>query len=123
MGGHKGFGLALVAEALAGALTGAGTVSADPPVDDQGVLAIAIDVGRMRPLDDFAAEVESFLGYVRDVPAEAGAPPVRIPGESGAEEAAERERDGVPVQDFTWDALHRIAGELGVAPPFAREAF
>lgn len=50
VGGFKGFGLALVAEALAGALTGAGTVTADPVHDDQGVLVIALDIARLRPL-------------------------------------------------------------------------
>jgi hydroxycarboxylate dehydrogenase B len=120
MAAHKGFGLALVAEALAGALTMAGTVTANPPGDDQGVFAIAIDIARLRPLDAFTGEVEGFLGYVRDVPLEPRAPPVRIPGETGAAETTVREAQGVPVQDFTWAALRRIAGELDVPEPVAQ---
>jgi LDH2 family malate/lactate/ureidoglycolate dehydrogenase len=115
--GYKGFGLALVVEALAGALTGAGTVSAHPPNDDQGVLAIAIDVGRLRPLDAFAREVDAMLGYVRSVPLEDGAEPVRAPGESGARTAVERAERGVPVQPFTWARLLRLARDLDVPPP------
>jgi uncharacterized oxidoreductase len=117
MAAHKGFGLALVAEALAGALTGAGTVSGSPEGDDQGVLTIAIDVARMRPLAEFAAEVESFLRYVKDVPLEQDSQPVRAPGESGAAAMRQRETGGVPVQDFTWRQLERIAAELAVSPP------
>ena len=57
-GGPKGFGLGLVAEALAGALTQAGTVSAAPADYLQGVFIVAIDIQGLRPLDDFTAEVE-----------------------------------------------------------------
>jgi len=117
VGGLKGFGLALVAEALAGALTGAGTVAANPEHDDQGVLVIALDITRLRPLDAFATEVEQFITYVRDVPLEHGAPPIRIPGESTHETARQREADGVPVREFTWRALQTLAVEFDVQPP------
>ena len=103
-GGYKGTGLALVAEALAD-LTGSGSVSAAPESDAQGVFCIAIDVARLRPLHDFADEMERMLAYVRDTPLEDGHDAIRFPGESGATAAAERLRDGVPVQQFTWDPL------------------
>jgi LDH2 family malate/lactate/ureidoglycolate dehydrogenase len=120
LGGVKGFGLALVTEALAGALTGAGTVAAEPEHDDQGVLTIAIDVERLRPLPDFTAEVERFIAYVRDVPLEPGADPVRVPGESGEAYRVARTAAGVPVQDHTWAALARLATELGIPAPAVR---
>jgi hydroxycarboxylate dehydrogenase B len=117
VGGVKGFGLALVAEALGGGLSGAGTVSATPAAEDQGVFAIGIDVTRFRPLADFTQEVEAFLGYVKDVPLEPGAEPVRAPGEAGAAMAARRRETGVPVQPFTWDRLAGLADRLGVPMP------
>ncbi len=117
VGGVKGFGLALVTEALAGALTGAGVVSADPQASDQGVLAIGIDIARFRPLAQFTGEVESFLGYVKSVPVETGAAPVRAPAESGAAMAAKRRRAGVPVAAHTWDRLATLSAELGVPMP------
>lgn len=119
-GGHKGFGLALVAEALAGALTTAGTVSptpATPAGERQGALLIALDVAQLRPLDEFAAEVESFLGYLKDTPVAPGADPVRVPGEGGAGTSARRHQEGITVRAFTWDALHRLADDLDVAMP------
>jgi LDH2 family malate/lactate/ureidoglycolate dehydrogenase len=57
------------------------------------------------------------LAYVRDVPLEPGHDAVRFPGESGAAAEAERLRDGVPVQQFTWDRLETVAAELGVPMP------
>jgi len=67
-GGVKGFGLAMIVEALAGALTGAGTVSAHPEHDDQGTLVIALDIASLRPMSDFVAEVEEAITYVREIP-------------------------------------------------------
>ena len=116
-GGYKGTGLALVAEALAGILTGSGSVSAAPESDAQGVFCVAIDVARLRPLDDFADEMERMLAYVRDTPLEDGHDAIRFPGESGATAEAERLRDGVPVQQFTWDRLEVVAADLGVEMP------
>lgn len=117
VGGFKGFGLALVAEALAGALTGAGTVRPGDVPDDQGVLLVAIDVARMRPLGDFTAEVERFLGYVLDVPREDGAPPLHVPGAAGAGIAEVRRRDGVPVRPHTWARMATLAAELDLPLP------
>ncbi len=116
-GGYKGTGLALVAEALAGILTASGSVSANPSSDAQGVFCVAIDIARLRPLDEFTAELDRALAYVRDVPLEPGHGAVRFPGESGAEAEVERRRDGVPVQPFTWQRLEELAAELHVPLP------
>jgi uncharacterized oxidoreductase len=116
-GGVKGFALGLLAEALAGALTWAGTVSAEPAEAQQGVLIIAIDIAQLRPLADFTAEVESFARYVVDTPLEPGAAPIRLPGEGSAATARRRRVMGVPVRAFTWQILLQLGGELGVPPP------
>jgi uncharacterized oxidoreductase len=119
-GGHKGFGLALVAEALAGALTTAGTVSpipATPAQELQGALLIALDVEQLRPLDEFVAEVESFLGYLKDTPIGPDTPRVRVPGENSAETTVLRHRDGITLKPFTWDAICELAADLDVALP------
>ena len=116
-GGYKGTGLALVAEALAGILTGAGSVTAEPAGDAQGVFCVAIDIARLRPLDEFTAELDRALAYVRDVPLEEGHRAVRFPGESGAAAEVERLRDGVPVQPFTWQRMEDLSREFGVPLP------
>lgn len=116
-GGHKGTGLALVAEALAGILAGAGFSRPDAPDDGQGVFGLAVDIARLRPLDAFTAEMEQMLAYVRDVPLEPGAEPVRFPGEAGAETGRERLRDGVPVQGFCWDRLETLSRRFAVPMP------
>jgi uncharacterized oxidoreductase len=119
MSGVKGFALALLAEAFAGALTGAGTVPSASGEDRQGVLLIAMDVARFRPLSDFTSDVERFATYVREVPLEPEATPIRMPGESGATTARERRVSGMPIQPFTWSALNKLAQLLEIDPPRA----
>lgn len=113
-GGIKGFALALIAEALAGGLTGAGTVRPDPGPERQGVLLLAIDVARFGNLCDFTSAVESFAEYVKDTPLENGADPIRLPGEGAAQTAKQRRRDGIPVRGFTWEQLRQLAAELDI---------
>lgn len=117
VGGYKGFGLALFAEALAGALSGAGTVSPAHGHDDQGVFLIGLDPERFMPLADLTAAVESFIAHVKDVPLEAGAAPVAVPGELGAAATAERLERGVPVQRFTWERLEALAQGVDLEMP------
>ena len=95
-GGVKGFALAVVAEALAGALTSAGTVGYEVPEARQGVLAIGIDIEKFRPLDDFAADVNKFATYLSETPVEPGANKVMMPGEGSAKRMAQRKSDGIP---------------------------
>ena len=108
-----------MAEALAGILTGSGSVTAEPASDAQGVFCVAIDIARLRPLDAFTAELDRALAYVRDVPLEEGHTAVRFPGESGAAAEAERLRDGVPVQPFTWQRMEDLSAQFGVPLPSA----
>jgi hydroxycarboxylate dehydrogenase B len=75
LGGAKGFALSLLVEALAGVVTGAGAVRADPGPDDQGVFLLAFDPARFGEPD-----IDAMLAYVTDVPLEPGAPPLRVPG-------------------------------------------
>lgn len=116
-GGVKGFGLALMVEALAGALTGAGTVSANPEYDDQGTLVIALDIQGLCPLADFVAQVEEFIAYVREVPLETESKAVQMPGEGGARTSRQRSADGVPIQGFAWQRMKLLAAEFEVPLP------
>jgi uncharacterized oxidoreductase len=117
-GGIKGFGLALIAEALGGALTTAGTVTAAPTNKElQGVFLIAIDVGHLRNVDEFTAEVDAFTSYIADTPLAPGAAPIQMPGEHSAETAKQRAAHGVPIRSFTWHQMARLADELGLALP------
>ncbi len=114
LGGAKGFALALLVEALAGVVSGAGAVSAEPGPDDQGVFLIAFDPARFGDPGALAERMEAMLGYVMDVPREAGADSLRIPGSSlpplPLDPAAR-----IELAPALAERLTALAGKLGIA--------
>ncbi|MFL4475996.1 Ldh family oxidoreductase [Paeniglutamicibacter sp. MACA_103] len=116
-GGFKGFGLALIVEALGGALSGSETVSERKTADHQGTLIIAIDVAQLRELDAFTAQVEEFIAHVKSGEPEDGHGPIRVPGEGVSLGDEYAYGDPVAVNARTWSELGRIANELKLGMP------
>lgn len=110
---HKGYGLAVVCELLGGALTGGGTWHSDDRSKKRvwnGMLTILIDPKRLGTGDAFATETTEFLKSLRKSPVAPGNDRVRIAGEPERETRAKRERDGISVDDNTWNDI-LAAGE------------
>lgn len=119
MGDHKGSGLALACELLAGALIGSGT-NADPEARFcNGMLSIVLDPKRFGDPEGIAAEAAAFLEAVRSAAPRDAAKPVLTPGEperAGREAAA---RDGVPLSAGLRASLAEASAKTGVAVPDA----
>ncbi|MFN8585985.1 MAG: Ldh family oxidoreductase [Dehalococcoidia bacterium] len=111
---HKGFGLALVVEALAGALSPAGTSRPGAPSVGNGLFCMAIDVARFRPLDDFAATFAALIEYVQSPPYAPGVDHITIPGEPERTSQRTREAAGIPLDDTTWQQLLATGEKLGL---------
>lgn len=117
-GAHKGYALGLVAELLAGVLSGGGTIHPDNPRDGvatNNLFALIVD-----PQMDFnqtwrSQEVEAFLNYLLSCPPQNPDAPVQYPGEY---EAANRARHTVTIElpDSVKKPFGELAAELGVAP-------
>jgi uncharacterized oxidoreductase len=117
MGAHKGYGLSLAVEVLAGVLSGTGAARPDRGPVQNGALMMCVDVKRFIPLADFHAEVKRFVEFTRSAPLATGATEILIPGEPEERTARERRLHGVPVEDETWRQLRDCAVEVGVTPP------
>jgi len=105
---HKGYGLAVVCELLGGALTGGGTWHSEDRSKKRvwnGMLTILIDPKRMGTGDVFGAETTAFLESLRKSPVAPGFDKVRIAGEPERETRARREREGIPIDDNTWEEI------------------
>jgi uncharacterized oxidoreductase len=101
-GAHKGFGLSIAVEILAGILSGAGAASGEPSVFRNGTLIVCVDPGRFMPLPEFHAQVAALLDWVRSAPLAAGAEEILIPGQPEARLEAERRARGIAIDDETW---------------------
>ena len=107
-GGHKGAGLSLVVELLAGALSGGavlGQVESKKVAKSWGHTFVAIRPEALT--DDYETKVASVLATVK-----ASGPHIRIPGERSAQTAAERRATGVmPIPTKIWESIQRTAKE------------
>jgi uncharacterized oxidoreductase len=113
---HKGFGLALVVEALAGALSPAGTSRPGAPSVGNGLFCMAIDVARFRPLEAFGSTFAALIEYVQSPPYAPGVDRITIPGDPERTSQRTREATGIPLDDATWRQLVETAQKLRVPP-------
>lgn len=117
MGEHKGSGLALMCELLAGALTGSGCTGPHIPHIHNGMLSIYLSVERLDVEHGFAAEIERYLAYFKATRPAAGTDEVLVPGEPERRSRVVRERDGIPLSGDAWKAITDTAARLGVSVP------
>ena len=125
IGGHKGYGLAVVLEVLCGVLTGAGFGRAhapdrlaDPQVrHDLGHLFAVLDPTVFMPRREFEARIEQLCTEIKQAEPAPGVTRVLLPGELEHERCETRLRDGIPVRADAREALLAFCGDLGVASP------
>jgi uncharacterized oxidoreductase len=115
-GAYKGFGLALVVEALAGALSPAGTSRPDAPSVGNGLFCMAIDIARFRPLDEFTASFKALIEYVKSPPYAPGTDAIQTAGDPERRSREQREAAGIPIDDATWAQLVEAGESVGVPP-------
>ena len=114
-GEHKGYGLAVACELLGGALTGGGVTDYDNKTRRRvlnGMLSIVIDPARLKTQENFIRDSKSFLAWLRSSRTAPGHDRVRIAGEPEREYRGKREREGVPVDDETWNEIRAAAEKL-----------
>jgi hydroxycarboxylate dehydrogenase B len=116
--GHKGFGLALMIDILAGALSGAGCCREEKVPARDGILFIALDVEQFTDRVRFYQQVGELVAYVKSSPPAPGFTEVFVPGELEFREAQQRRKQGIPIDDNIWQRFNALAGRLGVANLF-----
>ncbi|MGD9867185.1 MAG: malate/lactate/ureidoglycolate dehydrogenase [Hyphomicrobiales bacterium] len=117
MGEHKGSGLALMCELLAGALTGSGCTGPGYPRIYNGMLSIYMPVDRFGSSDFCAGEVRRYVDFVKSSqPAEKGGE-VMVPGEPERKCRAQRLAHGLPLAGDAWASIVSTGESLGVTAP------
>lgn len=120
LGGVKGFALSVIAEALAGTLSSAGTVGPEVADARQGVLAIGIDIEKLRPLAEFKSDVAKFASHLKQTPLEPGAPEIRMPGENTVINTKIRRESGITIHPVIWERLVELSENFSVKLPEPR---
>ena len=105
-GGHKGFGLSFVVQAL-GLLAGAAFPRGQ--VQDYGFLFIAFDPGLLIPADQFRRQVSELIEHLKAVPRQPGVEEIRIPSERAFRERERRRLEGIVFERKVVEALNTLA--------------
>lgn len=113
-GGYKGYGVSVMIELLGGALSRSGTSLSSKYGGGNGTLVIALNISDFAPRDEFEAEVEDYVARLKASPPVDGVAEVLVPGEPEQATRRQREVEGIPLPDVTWQALQAQASRLGV---------
>jgi LDH2 family malate/lactate/ureidoglycolate dehydrogenase len=120
MGGHKGYGLAVMVDLLAGLLSGAAYLTRVQPWDkkpgtaqDLGHVCVLIDTARLGAPSWLAERVGDFRHILTSTPPADPAAPVMAPGDRELRTYAEARRTGVIVRTADLDAIESMARTAG----------
>ncbi|MCF6178219.1 MAG: malate/lactate/ureidoglycolate dehydrogenase [Geopsychrobacter sp.] len=118
-GEHKGYGLGLLCEVLAAALTGGGTIQ---PGNVRGggivnhMLTILINPELYGEQNAIRQEIAALIDYIRATPPAQTESPVLIPGDPERQRRKSRLSAGIFIEENTWDEIIGTAVSLGLNP-------
>lgn len=120
IGGHKGYGISLMIEILAGVLTGSdfgeNMVNAD---DNQkrnvGHLFIALNIEHFMDMDEFKSRMDELIGAVKNAPRINEEQEVFLPGEiEWQKKELEQKNKYVQVSKKTFQSLSKLCSEFNI---------
>jgi LDH2 family malate/lactate/ureidoglycolate dehydrogenase len=123
IGGHKGYGLALIVGLLAGTLGGAAMgrdvidFNADHvSVTNTGQAILVIDLAAFGDPQQFKDRVDQLVRDIRGSERLPGVERIWLPGEQSHQKRQRYAQLGIPVSAALLDELNTLAGELGIDP-------
>jgi LDH2 family malate/lactate/ureidoglycolate dehydrogenase len=120
LGGHKGYGLAVMVHILGGTLAGASfsplrnRTQRDSDPHNIGHFFMAIDPGAFRDEGEFEADLDDVIDVLHGAKRADPKQPVMVAGDPERLTRAERLEQGVPVPDDLMEQLRGVAERAGV---------
>lgn len=115
--GHKGFGLGVMIDAIAGGLSWAGCSRETPTRGASGIVMFAINIDNFIDLSDYEEEIEHLVAWVKSSTRLPNVDEIYVPGEFEERSRERRLKEGIPIETATWQRLVEAAERVGVAPP------
>ena len=114
VGAHKGSGLSMVTDLLAGAVSTGRSSDPDDTILRNNMLSIYIAPDVYDPQGGVAREARRFVDFVKASPPARPGEPVLAPGDVERRNRASRLASGVPLDDKTWADLIAAAASVGI---------
>jgi uncharacterized oxidoreductase len=116
-GEHKGYGLAVACELMAGAVAGGRTLHRGDDMRIQiinNMLSVLIDPKVLGTADRCAEQARAFVAWVKQSRPRAGIDEVLIAGEPERRMRALRLAEGIPIDPATWEQIREAGRKVGV---------
>jgi ureidoglycolate dehydrogenase (NAD+) len=121
MAGHKGYGIALLIEVMAGVLSGAAVLDEATswmlkPTQKAGLghSFLVINIGNIVPIEEFKRRVDIMVRKLRESPKAKDAERVYVPGEMEWERRRDSLERGIPLPDLIVASLLETGQDLGL---------
>ncbi len=121
MAGHKGYGLALMVEVFAAALTGADMLDdiklwleKHPGPLNQGHAFVAVDVSKMMPIGMFKERIDGMIRQIKDAPKANDADRIYLPGEMEWDNRKLALAEGMRLPEHVVDRLVGLSEDIGL---------
>jgi LDH2 family malate/lactate/ureidoglycolate dehydrogenase len=121
--GHKGYALGFMVEVLSNILTGMGfgmdrkeweaRHGLEYRLNDACFISV-FNVDAFYPLEDFKREVTGLAEYVKSSPPAQGFKEVLYPGEIEWLTEQKRRKEGILIEDKTWECIESLIKEYGI---------
>jgi uncharacterized oxidoreductase len=109
--GHKGFGLAVIAELLGGLVGGMVVGQHDPEWFSNSAMFILIDPCRFLSIAEIKDRIAAFAEHLHDDDQ------VRLPGEGAHYKTLKAQESGIEIPEYVLQSLAKLAVELAVEVP------
>jgi len=114
---HKGSGLCVMTDLLAGLLSGGGCTAPNTTQLVNNMTSIYVDPSQFADNDAFQQETDRFAQWVKASPPIAGHSEILLPGEPERQRMADRQANGLPLDDTTWASIIEAARRVGMDEP------
>jgi hydroxycarboxylate dehydrogenase B len=117
-GDHKGSGLGLLADILAGSLSGGGTFHHANAVDGvyvNNMISFVLNPALLGNETEREEQIEAVVNHFVASPPRDPAAPVLIPGQPEARKRKHRLAAGIPIDRMTWNEIAMAARAAGLA--------
>lgn len=113
-GEHKGSGLSLACDLLAGALGGSGANKGEVGIFHNGMLSIYLKPSFFGGEEALRDEAQAYVDWIHaSEPADPDTP-VMVPGDKERKLESERTANGIPLPEDTWNAILGAARSVGI---------
>lgn len=122
VGGHKGYGMAVMLDILSGVLSGSAFGTRVKALQDYGTkdplgtghLMAAVNIGHIIGIDSFRDRMDELIGEIKNCSKASGVEEILVPGELEYRESEKRRKEGIPVSKAIIEDINNLGEQVGL---------